>query len=137
VIDGYSLSTHPDLCDRIKEINQAAGEPAAFRFLFGKPALIAARELVVAFGAGTHIFCVRLPRAMVEARLTVPSTDEPPHSPLLLAKQLQLEELLAHEWTRLDRWAVAVPKEEGLAELAALVARSVENAERWQTRRDS
>ena len=33
VIDGYSLATHPDLCDRVKTVNEAAGAPAEFRYL--------------------------------------------------------------------------------------------------------
>ena len=44
VIDGYSLSTHPDLCDRVKAINEAAGRAAVFRYLYGKPARISARS---------------------------------------------------------------------------------------------
>ncbi len=63
VIDGYSLSTHPDLRDRVEEINAAAGEPAELRYLFAKPALVAANGVIVAFGGGTYVFAVRLPRS--------------------------------------------------------------------------
>ena len=69
VIDGYSLSTHPDLCDRVKEVNEAAGEPAELRYLYGKPALIAGNGVIVAFAGGTYVFCVRLPRREIDPRL--------------------------------------------------------------------
>ena len=61
VVDGYSLSTHPDLCERVEEINAAAREPAQFRYLYGKPVLTAENGVIVAFANGTHTFCVRLP----------------------------------------------------------------------------
>ena len=61
IVDGYSLATHPDLCERVQAINHAAGEPATFRYLYGKPALIAENGVIVAFANGTHTFCVRLP----------------------------------------------------------------------------
>jgi hypothetical protein len=28
VKDGYSLATHPDLCERVEQLNEAAGSPA-------------------------------------------------------------------------------------------------------------
>ena len=128
VIGGYSLSTHPGLCDRVEEINEAAGEPAVFRYLFGKPALVAENGVIVAFGGGTYVFCVRLPRAEVDPRLVGERKDKLSDVPLLREKQLQLEKLVEGEWTRVDPWTVDVPKDEGLAELATLVTRAVENA---------
>ena len=128
VIDGYSLSTHPDLCDRVKAINEAAGRAAVFRYLYGKPALVAENGVIVAFGGGTYVFCVRLPRAEVDARLVGQRKEKLSGVPLLRERQLQLEKLVEGEWTRVDPWTVEVPKEEGLAELATLVARAVENA---------
>src|SRR5437764_12574806 len=44
IVDGYLLSTHPDVCERIETLAAGAG------------------GVIVAFGAGTHIFCLRLPR---------------------------------------------------------------------------
>jgi hypothetical protein len=112
VIDGYALSTHPDLCERVKEINELAGEPAEFRFLYGKPALVAPDGRIVAFGAGTHVFCLRVAREEVDARL--------------LVEREQPEGLPADEWTGVDPWTVEVPKGEGLEQLAVLVRRAVE-----------
>jgi len=107
VIDGYSVSTHPDLCDRVRELSEAA----EFRYELGRPVLAAANGVIVAFAAGTHIFCVRVPRAAVDPRLVV---EEGPD--------------LGPEWTRVDPWTVGVPRPEGLAALTALVRRAVENA---------
>ena len=69
IVDGYSLATHPDLCERVERINDAAGTPATFRYLYGKPALIAANGVVVAFAKGTHTFCVRLPAGACDTDL--------------------------------------------------------------------
>lgn len=118
VIDGYSLSTHPDLCDRVEEINAAAGEPAELRYLFGKPALVAANGVIVAFGGGTYVFAVRLPRSQVDPPLLGKIHDD--------AKKL--EALTAHDWTLVNPWTVAVLKDEGLQQLAALVGRAVANS---------
>jgi len=128
VIDGYALSTHPDLCDRVKEINEAAGEAAAFRYLYGKPALVAENGVIVAFGGGTYLFCLRLARTEVDRRLVGERKEKLSDFPLLRDKQLQLEQLVEGEWTRVDPWTVEVPKEEGLAKLATLVTSAVENA---------
>lgn len=103
---GYSLSTHPDLCERLREL---AGS-ARFEYLYGRPVLLAANGVIVAFAAGTNILCVRAPRAGIDPRLVV---DEPPD--------------LGPEWTRVDPWTVAVPRAEGLAALADLIRRAVEN----------
>ena len=107
VRDGYALSTHPDLCELVRELAGGAG----FRFEFGRPALVAANGVIVAFAAGTHIFCVRVPRAAADSRLVVEAGPE-----------------LGPEWTRVDPWTVDVPRAEGLAALAALLRRAVENA---------
>src|ERR1700693_587661 len=69
VIDGYSLATHPDLCERVDEVNTAAGNAAELRALSGKPALVTADDVIVAFGGGTYVFAVRLPRNEVDPRL--------------------------------------------------------------------
>jgi hypothetical protein len=110
VIDGYALSTHPDLCDRVKEINELAGEPAEFGFLYGKPVLVGLDGRIVAFGGGTHVFCVQVARDEVDARL--------------LVEREQPEGLPTDEWTRVDPWTVEIPKAEGLQQLAALVRRA-------------
>ena len=128
VIDGYSLSTHPELCDRVKEVNEAAGEPATFRYLYGKPALIATNGVIVAFGGGTYVFCVRLPRAEVDPRLVGERKEKLSEHPLLREKQLELEALVEGAWTRVDPWTVEVPKDEGLEQLAAHLQHAVKNA---------
>ena len=107
VIDGYSLSTHPDLCERLRDIN----ERAEYRYEFGRPVLVAPNGLIVAFAGGTHIMCVRVPCEVVDARLVVEGRPD-----------------LGPPWTRVDPWTVGVPRAEGLAALAALVRRAVENA---------
>src|SRR5689334_14261655 len=75
IVDGYSLATHPDLCDRVNEINDAAGRPATFRYLYGKPALIAGNGVIAAFAQGTHIFCVRLPVDECDPELLAPPRE--------------------------------------------------------------
>jgi hypothetical protein len=121
VIDGYSLSTHPDLCDRVREINELAGEPTTFRYLYGKPVLVAENGTIVAFAGGTYVFCVRVARSEVDPRLVGERKEKLSDFSALRAKQLQLEELVAGEWTRVDPWTVEVPKDEGLTMLATLV----------------
>src|SRR2546421_4588605 len=120
VIDGYSLSTHPELCDRVKEVNEAAGAPAEFRYVKGKPALVAANGVIVAFGGGTYVFAVRLPRSQVE----------PPLRGKIHDNARRLEALTSRDWTLVDAWAVHVPKGEGLRQLAALIGHAVEEATR-------
>jgi hypothetical protein len=128
VIGGYSLSTHPDLCDLVKEVNEAAGQPAQFRYLYGKPALVADNGVIVAFGGGTYVFCVRLPQVEVDPRLVGERKEKLAEHPLLREKQLQLEALVEGDWTRIDPWTVEVPKDEGLQQLATHLQRAVENA---------
>jgi hypothetical protein len=110
VIDGYSLSTHPDLCEHLERLNDAAGRPAAFGYRFGRPVLEAA-GVIVAFAAGTHIMCVRVPRAEVDARLLAEGGPD-----------------LGPEWTRVDPLSVDVPRAEGHALLAALLRRAAQDA---------
>jgi len=58
VIDGYSLATHPDLCDPLNEVNAAAGEPATSGYRYRKPVLIAENGVIVAFaGERTSSAC--------------------------------------------------------------------------------
>ena len=128
VIDGYSLSTHPDLCDRVKQINEAAGRPATFRYLYGKPVLVAENGVIVAFAGGTYVYCVRLPRGEVDQRLVGERKEKLSEHPVLRVMELQLDALVEGDWTRIDAWAVDVPDDERLAALAALLQRAVENA---------
>ena len=128
IVDGYSLTTHPDLCDRVKEINTAAGEPASFRFLYGKPALVAANGVIVAFANGTHTFCARLPVEECDPEVLAPPRAADSRFPVLLAKQRELDALTAGKWTRLDPYTVHVPRAEGLTRLADHVARAVATA---------
>jgi len=118
VIDGYSLATHPDLCDRVKAVNEAAGAPAEFRYMKGKPALVAANGVIVAFGGGTYVFAVRLPHSRVDPPLRGKIHNDAP----------RLEALTSSDWTLVDPWTVEVPKEEGLGQLAALIVGAVEQA---------
>jgi hypothetical protein len=83
IVDGYALSTHPDLCERVEALAEAAG---------GR----------LAFDAGTHIFCLRLPREEC--------------GPLTVS---ELEAPVPGEWTRVDPWAT-----ETAAALAAALRRS-------------
>jgi hypothetical protein len=128
IVDGYSLSTHPDLCERVEQINDAAGMPATFRYLYGKPALIAANGVIVVFANGTHTFCVRLPAAECDPELLAPPREVDSRFPALARKQRELDALTAIEWTRLDPYTVDVPRDEGLARLADHVARAVATA---------
>jgi len=118
VIDGYSLATHPDLCDRVAEVNAAAGTAAELRYLYGKPALVAANGVIVAFGGGTYVFAVRLPRNEVDPGLLGAIKNDAP----------KLEVLTGRGWTLVDAWAVELPRAEGLKQLAALIVRAVETA---------
>ena len=129
VIDGYSLSTHPDLCERLREINEAAGEPATFEYRYGKPVLVASSGAIVAFGGGTYVFCVRLPRDAVEPSLVGERKEKLSDHALLREKQLQLEALVEGDWTRVDPWATELPRADALAQLADLVKRAVELAD--------
>lgn len=125
IVDGYSLATHPDLCERVQAINHAAGEPATFRYLYGKPALIAENGVIVAFANGTHTFCVRLPAEDCDAELFAPPREPDSRFRVIAQKQRELDALTAAGWTRLDPYTVNVPKDEGLARLADHVARAV------------
>ena len=128
VIDGYSLATHPDLCDRLNEMNAAAGEPAASEYRYGKPVLVASNGVIVAFAGGTYVLCLRLHRDEVDPRLVGRKREAASKNPLLLRKQEQLDSLIAWEWTWIDPWPVDVPKDEGLPLLASALQRAVENA---------
>ena len=73
---------------------QALAEAAGGRFgyVYGRPVVATEDGVIVAFGAGTHIFCLRLPREECGA----------------LAVS-ELEPLAADEWTRVDPWAAETP----------------------------
>lgn len=120
VKDGYSLATHPDLCERVDEVNTAAGNAAELRYLYGKPALVTADDVIVAFGGGTYVFAVRLPRNEVDPGLLGKIHGDSP----------KLEALTACGWTLVDAWTVDIPRDEGLRQLAALIVRAVANAPR-------
>ena len=62
--------------------------------------------VIVAFGVGTHIFCIRLPREEC-GPLVVTAPDPPAKHPLLRRKQLELDALTAGGWTRVDPWPPA------------------------------
>jgi hypothetical protein len=128
VIEGYSLSTHPDLCDRVKEVNSAAGEPTTFGYRYGKPVLIAENGVIVGFAGGTYVFCLRLRRDEVDPRLVGERKEKLSEHTLLRAKQEQLDSLVTEDWTRVEPWPVDVAKDEGLRLLAATLQRAVENA---------
>jgi len=128
IVDGYSLSTHPDLCDRVAEINDAAERPATYRYLYGKPALVAENGVIVAFAQGTHIFCVRLPDDECDRELLAPPRVADSRFPVIAQKQHELDALTAGEWTRLDPYTVNLPREEGLSRLADHASRAVATA---------
>ena len=128
VIDGYSLPTHPDLCDRLEELNTAAGEPAALAYRFGKPVLIAGNGVIVAFAGGTYVLCLRLPRDSVDPRLVGRRREQPSKHELLRRKQEQLGALASGDWTLLEPWPVDVPKGDGLPLLANTLQRAVMRA---------
>ena len=116
--DGYALATHPDLCERVEQLNEAAGHPAELRYLFGKPALVTANGVVVALGGGTYVFAIRLPADAVDQRLHGKIHDN----------RERLEALTSRGWTLVDPWAIALPKQEGLEALADLILRAVGSA---------
>jgi hypothetical protein len=128
VIDGYSLATHPDLCDRLNEMNTAAGEPAASEYRYGKPVLVAGNGVIVAFAGGTYVLCLRVHRDEVDPRVVGRRREPASKHRLLRRKQEQLDSLVAQEWTWIDPWPVDVPKDEGLPLLASVLQRAVENA---------
>jgi hypothetical protein len=85
VVDGYALATHPELCERVAALAEAAG--GRFGYVYGRPVVVREDDVIVAFGAGTHIFCLRLPREEC-GPLAVP----------------ELDALVSGEWTRVDPW---------------------------------
>jgi hypothetical protein len=103
IVEGYLLSTHPDLCERVEVLAATAGG-GTFGYLFGRPVVVAGDGVIVAFGAGTHIFFLRLPRQEC-GPIVATRADEPARQPLLRRKQLELEALVAGEWTRVDPWS--------------------------------
>ena len=136
IVEGYSLTTHPDLCDRVTDVNAAAGNEAEFGYLYGKPVLVAQNGVIVTFANGTHTFCVRLPVAECGRELVVTAEDDAKRygvssgsiHALVRKKRLQLDALTQRDWTRLDPYAIAVPRAEGLARLAAHLERALERA---------
>jgi hypothetical protein len=130
VVEGYSLTTHPDLCERVEEINAAAGGKASFRYLYGKPALVAEDGVIVAFANGTHTFCIRLPAGDCDPELIALPREPISRFPALAQKQRELEALVTGDWTRLDPYTVRVPKAEGLARLAEHLERALGRSRR-------
>jgi hypothetical protein len=126
--DGYALVTHPDLCEFLASIDERAGANTTFRYLYGKPALIAMNDVVVAFAQGTHIVCVRLPRDLCDADFVDARDDPVPNHPLLRAKRRELERLVAGDWTRIDPWRTGFEREERDARVSALLERAVSRA---------
>lgn len=91
----------------MEALAEAAG--GRFGYVYGRPVVATEDGVMAAFGAGTHIFCLRLPRDECGA-LAVTRADAP-------AKEL--EALVAGEWTRVDPWPA-----ETAAALAAALRRS-------------
>ena len=85
--DGYALETHPDLCEFLASINDRPGATTTFRYLYGKPALIAENDVVVAFAQGTHIVCLRLPHDECDAEFVYAREDPVSNHPLLREKR--------------------------------------------------
>ena len=128
--DGYVLETHPDLCEFLASIDDRAGAKTTFRYLYGKPALIAKNDdVVVAFAQGTHIVCLRLPRDGCDAEFIYTREDPVPNHPLLQAKRRELERLVAGDWTRIDPWRTGFEREERDARVTALLERAVSRAQ--------
>jgi hypothetical protein len=128
IIDGYSLSTHPDLCERLGDANAAAGTRATLEYRFGKPVLIARNGIIVAFAGGTYVLCLRLPRDSVDPRLLGHRRERLSQYPLLRRKQEQLDALVASDWTWIQPWPVGVPKHQGLHLLAGALRRALRSA---------
>jgi hypothetical protein len=78
----------------VKALAEAAG--GRFGYVYGRPVVATADGIIVAFGAGTHIFCLRLPR-----------------------EECDLEAPVGCDWTRVDLWPA-----ETAAALAAAPRRS-------------
>jgi hypothetical protein len=83
----------------VEKLAAAAG--GRFGWVYGRPAVATDVGVMVAFGAGTHIFCLRLPREECGA---LAMADEAP---------------VAGDWTRVDPW-----RPEVVAALAAALRRS-------------
>jgi hypothetical protein len=125
VIEGYSLATHPDLCERLEELNSAAGEPTGLEYRFGKPVLVAGNGVIVAFAGGTYVLCLRLPRDSVDPRLVGRRRERPSKHELLRRKHEQLGALVSGDWTLLEPWPVDIPADEALPLLAAALQQAV------------
>jgi len=118
VKDGYSLATHPDLCERVEQLNEAAGSLAELKYLYGKPALITGDGVIVAFGGGTYVLAVRLPADEIGEALHGKIQDN----------RERLGALTSSGWTLVDPWAIALPKDERLDALAAVIRRAIASA---------
>jgi hypothetical protein len=105
IVEGYALTTHPDLCERVEQINAALGGVTEMRYLFGKPALLTQDGIIIAFATGTYVFCVRLRREDCAPELIGERREPLSRFPVLRRKQLELDALTAEKWTRLDPWA--------------------------------
>ena len=52
IVDGYLLTTHPDLCGRVEALADAAG--GRFGYLHGRPAVVDERGVIVVSGDWTR-----------------------------------------------------------------------------------
>src|ERR687883_574437 len=59
IVDGYALSTHPDLCERVKALAAMAG--GRFGYFSGGPVGGGAADFTGASAAGPHFFSPRRP----------------------------------------------------------------------------
>ena len=131
IVDGYSLSTHPDLCERVQAIMARLGTPYYTRIDAPATPDQKARLLKLSPGAlaGAALAGEPIVAALAaedcDAELFAPPREPDSRFRVIAQKQRELDALTAAGWTRLDPYTVNVPKDEGLARLADHVARAV------------
>ena len=91
---------------------------------------MAENGVLVAFANGTHTFCIRLPAGDCDPELIALPREPVSRFPALAQKQRELDALAEKEWTRLDPYAVHVPKAEGLTRLAQHLERALVRSRR-------